>query len=127
VGAQVVNWRHTLEQKWATLRFGEVKVVSEAGMHAFEVEVYLGSLDPNSVRVELYANGMTAANRNGMNWARGQPLADANGCSNSARYPRHVPSQTIRRDSSLSATALQSRWRPRESYGSDETSEKHLS
>jgi starch phosphorylase len=27
-------------------------------MHVFEVEVYLGGLNPNSVRVDLYANGV---------------------------------------------------------------------
>jgi starch phosphorylase len=58
VGVQVVNWQHTLEQKWAALRFGEMKVVSGEGKHIFEVEVYLGSLDPDSVRVELYADGV---------------------------------------------------------------------
>jgi starch phosphorylase len=58
VGALLDNWQHTLEQEWTTLRFGEVKVVSDKGMHVFEVEVYLGGLNPNSVRVDLYANGV---------------------------------------------------------------------
>ncbi len=57
-GLQMVNWRHTLEQNWAALRFGEVKVMSDKGGHTFEVEVYLGRLDPKSVRVELYADGV---------------------------------------------------------------------
>jgi hypothetical protein len=26
----VVDWQHSLEQKWATLRFGEVKVETNA-------------------------------------------------------------------------------------------------
>jgi starch phosphorylase len=58
LGAQLVEWRHALEQKWATLRFGEVKVESDDGQHIFEVQVYLDDLDPKAVRVELYADGV---------------------------------------------------------------------
>jgi starch phosphorylase len=38
------------------VRFGEVRVTTEAGAHRFTVEVYLGGLDPEAVRVELFAN-----------------------------------------------------------------------
>ncbi|MFL6711684.1 MAG: alpha-glucan family phosphorylase [Sulfurifustis sp.] len=56
-GVQIVNWRRTLEQKWAALRFGTVKVETDRERHVFEIEVYLDDLDPAAVRVELYANG----------------------------------------------------------------------
>jgi starch phosphorylase len=91
VGAQVVNWQHTLEQKWATLRFGEVKVVSDEGRHVFEVEVYLGSLDPNSVRVELYANGVNGGEPERQEMTRGQQLIEANGYIFSAQVPATRP------------------------------------
>ena len=55
---QVVSWRHALEQKWAALRFGEVKVETNGEQHVFEVQVYLNDLDPAAVRVELYADGV---------------------------------------------------------------------
>jgi glycogen phosphorylase len=87
VGVQVVNWQHTLEQKWATLRFGELKVVSDEGMHVFEVEVYLGSLDPNSVRVELYADGVNGGGPERQEMTRGQPLTEANGYFFAAQVP----------------------------------------
>jgi starch phosphorylase len=58
MGVQLVNWRHALEQSWSNLRFGEVKVVSDEEKYVFEVQVYLGGLDPNTVRVELYAEGL---------------------------------------------------------------------
>jgi starch phosphorylase len=58
VGSQVVNWQHTLEQKWAAISFGEVKVQTEAAQHVFEVQVRLNDLDPKSVRVELCADGV---------------------------------------------------------------------
>jgi starch phosphorylase len=57
-GEQVANWQHTLEQKWATLRFGKVKVETDGEQHVFDVQVYLNGLDPTAVRVELYADGV---------------------------------------------------------------------
>jgi len=61
LGRHMVDWRRALEQQWAMLRFGEVKVVSDGEKHVFEVQVYLSGLDPNSVRVELYADGMNGS------------------------------------------------------------------
>jgi glycogen phosphorylase len=57
-GRNIVAWEHALKEKWATLRFGEVKVRTHADRHIIEAEVYLNSIDPNVVRVELYANGI---------------------------------------------------------------------
>ncbi len=55
-GRRIVDWRHALERKWATLKLGEAKVETDGDEHAFEVRVYLNDLDPNAVRVELYAD-----------------------------------------------------------------------
>jgi starch phosphorylase len=91
VSAQVVNWQHTLEQNWATLRFGEVKVVSDEGRHVFEEEVFLGSLDPESVRVELYADGVNGGEAARQEMRRGQQLTEANGYIYSAQVPTTRP------------------------------------
>jgi glycogen phosphorylase len=56
-GKNIANWEHALKEKWATLRFGEVKVQTNAVQHIFEAEVLLNGMDPNAIRVELYANG----------------------------------------------------------------------
>ena len=40
-GRQMVDWRHSLEQQWAALRFGEVKVETRGGQHFFEAQIYL--------------------------------------------------------------------------------------
>jgi starch phosphorylase len=56
-GRNIVNWAHTLKEKWGMLHFGEVQVTTEAERHIIMVEVYLPDLDPNAVRVELYADG----------------------------------------------------------------------
>jgi starch phosphorylase len=60
VGRQVISWQHALEQNWAKMRFGDVKVETNGAQHVFEVQVYLGELDPNAVRVELYADGVNS-------------------------------------------------------------------
>ena len=54
----MVDWRHSLEQKWAALRFGEVKVETKGEQHVFDVQVYLHDLDANAISVELYADGV---------------------------------------------------------------------
>jgi starch phosphorylase len=57
LGAQIVVWRQSLERNWGGLRFGEVKIDAAGEKHAFEVQVFLGEIDPDAVRVELYADG----------------------------------------------------------------------
>jgi starch phosphorylase len=91
VGAQMVDWQHNLEQQWATLHFGEVKIVSEAGKHGFEVQIYFGSLDANSVRVELYADGVNGGKPERHEMKRGQPLDEVNGYIFSAQVPATRP------------------------------------
>jgi starch phosphorylase len=58
IGRKIVDWRHSLEQKWAALHFGGMKVETKGEQHVFEIRVYLNDLDPRAVRVELYADGM---------------------------------------------------------------------
>jgi starch phosphorylase len=58
VGKQMVDWRHAVDRVWGRLRFGEVKVGTNADHHVFEVEVFLNDLDPNAARVEIYADGI---------------------------------------------------------------------
>jgi starch phosphorylase len=79
VGSQVVNWQHTLEQKWAALSFGEVKVQTKAAQHVFEVQVRLNDLDPKAVRVELCADGVTGSDPVRQEMKRVGQLAGASG------------------------------------------------
>ncbi len=58
IGVHIVHWRQSLEQNWGALRFGEVKVETRGGQHVFEVQVSLADLEPDAVRVELYADGV---------------------------------------------------------------------
>jgi glycogen phosphorylase len=58
IGRQMVDWQHLLEQKWPTLRFGELKVETKGQQHLFDLEVYLNDLDPKTVQIELYAESV---------------------------------------------------------------------
>lgn len=57
LGQQIAGWRRELDQHWATLRFGEVRIVTRGEQHFFEAEVYLNALNPRAIQVELYAEG----------------------------------------------------------------------
>jgi glycogen phosphorylase len=79
LGKEVVNWEQTLNQKWATLHFGEVKAATDGAQHVFDVQVYLNGLDPTAVRVELYANGVNGGAPLRQEMKRSQPLDGAPG------------------------------------------------
>jgi starch phosphorylase len=86
-GLQMVNWRHTLEKNWAALRFGEVQVVSDKGQHAFEIAVYLGNLDPNIIRVELYADGVNSSEPERHEMRRARTSGESNGYIYNTQVP----------------------------------------
>ncbi len=52
---RLCRWRKSLEDRWAGVRFGGFEVRQEGGRYAFSVEVLLNGLDPELIRVELYA------------------------------------------------------------------------
>jgi starch phosphorylase len=92
LGVQVMKWQQALDEKWALLRFGEVKIETDAEQHLFEVLVYLDDLDPNAVRVELYADAIDGRDtvRQAMKRVR-EPLATAGGYAYHARVPATRP------------------------------------
>ncbi len=92
VGKQMVDWRHTVEQKWVTLHFGDVKINTNGKQHVFEVQVYLNDLDPKAVRVELYADGINGGKtvRQEMKRVR-QPRSALDGYVYSAAVPAARP------------------------------------
>ena len=79
VGRQLLDWQRTVDLKWGSLRFGDVRV-DTAGDHClFEVDVFLNDLDPHAVRVELYADRIDGGDPVLMTCA--QPRPDAGGPS----------------------------------------------
>jgi glycogen phosphorylase len=79
LGRQMVEWRHSLEKDWPAFRFGEMKVETKGGQHVFEAQVYLGDLDPNAVRVELFADGINGVDPVRQEMQRVRQLAGAQG------------------------------------------------
>jgi starch phosphorylase len=79
VGKQMVDWRHSLEQRWAALHFGAVKVETRGGQHIIEVQVGLHGLDPKAVRVELYADGIKGSPPVRQEMTCLHPLSDESG------------------------------------------------
>jgi glycogen phosphorylase len=79
VGRQVVDWQQTLKQRWTTLRFGEMKVESDGEQHVFDLQIYLDDLDPQAVRVELYAEDQRGAGPVRQEMKRLRPLTGAAG------------------------------------------------
>jgi starch phosphorylase len=57
-GKGIVDWQHTLREKWGRLRLGDVKVETSGAHHVFDVPVVLSDIAPEAVRVELYADGI---------------------------------------------------------------------
>ncbi len=79
IGMQIVKWHSELEHKWAAQRFGEVKVTTEGEHHEFAAQVYLDGLDPDTVRVEIYADGIEDGAPVRQEMKRVRPLAGSSG------------------------------------------------
>jgi len=57
LGLEVAAWQQKLADDWGAVSFGPLKIESNEACLRFETTVYLGSVDPDAVRVELFANG----------------------------------------------------------------------
>jgi starch phosphorylase len=77
LGADLVQWRNDIARFWRDVRFGPLKVENQGGVLLFQVEVFLGGLDPEAVRVELFASGQNGGEpfRQPMERSRQTPTA----------------------------------------------------
>lgn len=87
-GKRLVGWRRQLDACWRHLWFGQVGVQTDQDLHCFDVQVYLGELSPDMVRVELYANGFADTTPIQKEMERVGPLI---GTANGYAYRAHVP------------------------------------
>jgi starch phosphorylase len=76
---QMVEWRQEVERKWGAVRFGERTLKTGAGQHVFGVQVWLETLAPQTLRVELYADGVNGGPPVRLEMTRLHPLAGATG------------------------------------------------
>ncbi len=84
----MVAWRQALKEKWADLRFGEVKVETVGEQHHFHAHVFLGEIDPAAVRVELFADGRDGGGATCVEMSRVPAPAES---GNSHTYRASVP------------------------------------
>jgi glycogen phosphorylase len=54
---KLVAWQNELALKWAAIRFGALTVETHGEQHVIGVQVFLEGASPDTVRVELYADG----------------------------------------------------------------------
>jgi len=73
-GRRIDEWIRDVDHKWNSLRFGEMSIATKAGYHDFEVEVFAGELEADSLLVELYADGIDGAPAQRVEMKRTPPL-----------------------------------------------------
>ncbi len=55
-GKSLIEWKRQLAEHWASVKFGELRVSSSEQSHSIQVEVDLGILRAEWVKVQLYAD-----------------------------------------------------------------------
>jgi starch phosphorylase len=77
VGADLVAWQAELAKHWYSLRFGSATFQKQGEQYLFQVQVFLGDMSSEAVRVELYADGEKGAGPITQTMHRGEHLAAA--------------------------------------------------
>ena len=88
LGADLLRWQAQLAKHWWSLRFGSASVEQHGQEYRFQVQVFLDDLDPDAVKVELYADPQGNASAAPHAMDRGERLV---GASNGFVYTARVP------------------------------------
>ena len=118
LGVQVLNWQRSLHTHWPMVSFGPLSVETSGDHHICRVQVYFNDLPSESVRVELYAEGVNGGEAARYDMSRDHRLG---GTSNGYMYiaqapasrpasdytPRLVP---YHKDANVPLEAAQIRW-----------------
>jgi starch phosphorylase len=88
VGADLVAWQAELAKHWSALRFGPATVEQQSEQYLFHVQVFLDDIDPNAVRVELYAEAQKDGQPITQAMTRGERPA---GATSAFTYSASVP------------------------------------
>jgi starch phosphorylase len=88
LGADLLHWQRELAKHWSKLRFGSVTVDPHIDPYLFQVQVYLDEIEPDAVRVEIYADGHNGAESFREVMHRSEPLV---GSANGFLYVASVP------------------------------------
>jgi starch phosphorylase len=84
----LLAWQRELAKQWPRVRFGSLASNQQGDKYVFQVQVYLAELNPEAVRVELYAEGRDGGEPFRQPMQRGEPLV---GSANAYLYIASVP------------------------------------
>lgn len=92
-GTSIINWKHSIAQNWSKIRFHDVRNETKENQYEFEVQVYLNGLEPNAVKLEIFANAFEdkEAIRQEMKFVR-QLTGESNCYTYQASVPANRPS-----------------------------------
>jgi len=79
LAADLVAWHAELAKHWPALRFGSATVQQQGAHYLFQVQVFLSDMNPDAVRVELYAEAQKDAAPMTLPMDRGEGLVGAAG------------------------------------------------
>jgi starch phosphorylase len=61
MGKKLIDWKRDIDQKWSGLSFASFDCKTVEGKHQFEAKVFVDSIDPRGLKVELYAEGLNGS------------------------------------------------------------------
>ena len=88
LGSELLQWQRELARHGSRVRFGSLATEQRNDHYAFQVQVYLNELDPEAVRVELYAEAQNGTEPVRQPMQRGEPLV---GSANAFLYVASLP------------------------------------
>jgi len=91
-GVAMVSWQRALVDGWRGIHFGETHVQRDGDSHDYRISVQLGTVPPDAVRVELYADSSDGSSPEHVPMTRaGRIEGNANGYVFAARIPATRP------------------------------------
>jgi starch phosphorylase len=87
-GRELLQWQTRVERDWHAIHFGQMDVTEADGGSTVSVPVYLGTLEPCDVSVELYADATASGPASRLTMTR---AAELPGAVNAALYRASVP------------------------------------
>ena len=92
LGADLVAWKAELAKHWPALRFSTATVQQQGEQYLFQVQVFFDEMNPDAIRVELYADAENDAGPVTQTMTRGERLAGTgNGFTFTAVIPTNRP------------------------------------
>ena len=88
MGADLAAWHAELEKHWSALRFGPTTVEQQGEEYVLHVQVFLDDIDPDAVKVELYAEPQKDGDPSTLTMNRGERLV---GATSAFAYSTFVP------------------------------------